>query len=149
MVDEFDRVADEATRTRLADTIKVLSDRAAPIQFIILGVSENLEELLGRHPSIQRNVVGVPLPLLTDAEIESLLDQGARDSGLRFAPPVQEAIVALSRVDLNGAPPSAFDETPVNDLDALQQRGTLDPQVDLVSVRRVAILNKVSALIVP
>jgi AAA ATPase domain len=97
MVDEFDRVADEATRTRLADTIKVLSDRAAPIQFIILGVSENLEELLGRHPSIQRNVVGVPLPLLTDVEIEALLDQGARDSGLRFAPPVREAIVALSR----------------------------------------------------
>jgi len=62
---------------------------------------------------------------------------------------VMDAIAALQRVDLNGAPPSAFDETPVNDLNALQQRGQLDPRVDLVSVRRVAILNKVSALIVP
>ena len=50
VVDEFDRIGDVATRTRLADTIKLLSDRAAPILFIIVGVSDNLEELLGRHP---------------------------------------------------------------------------------------------------
>ena len=76
MVDEFDRVSDVATRTRLADTIKLLSDRAAPILFIVVGVSENLEELLGRHPSIQRNIIGVPLPLLKDAEIRTLLETG-------------------------------------------------------------------------
>jgi len=97
MVDEFDRIADEGTRTRLADTIKVLSDRAAPVLFVILGVSENLEELLGRHPSIQRNIVGVPLPLLSDQEIDALLDQGARDAGLRFAEPERTAIAALAR----------------------------------------------------
>ena len=84
VVDEFDRITDVTTRTRLADTIKLLSDRAAPILFIIIGVSENLEELLGRHPSIQRNIVGVPLPLLTDAEIRALIEQGAQDAGLRF-----------------------------------------------------------------
>ena len=33
-----------------------------------------LEELLGRHPSIQRNVVGVPLPLLCDTEANEILD---------------------------------------------------------------------------
>lgn len=97
VVDEFDRIADVATRTRLADTIKLLSDRAAPILFIVVGVSDNLEELLGRHPSIQRNVVSVPLPLLTDAEIEALLERGAQDADLVFPPAARYAIAALAR----------------------------------------------------
>ena len=86
IVDEFDRVQDEGTRTRLADTIKQVSDRGVPIAFLIVGVSDSLEELFGRHPSIQRSIVPVPLPLLTDEEIESILVQGARASGLVFRP---------------------------------------------------------------
>ncbi|MBD0275531.1 MAG: ATP-binding protein, partial [Acetobacteraceae bacterium] len=97
VVDEFDRVGDVMTRTRLADTIKLLSDRAAPILFIVVGVSENLEELLGRHPSIQRNIVGVPLPLLKDAEIKTLLERGAQDAGLVFPPAARDAIAAFAR----------------------------------------------------
>jgi hypothetical protein len=97
VVDEFDRVSDVATRTRLADTIKLLSDRAAPIQFLVVGVSENLEELLGRHPSIQRNIVGVPLPLLTDTEIKALVERGAQDAGLVFPAMARDAIAAFAR----------------------------------------------------
>jgi len=84
IVDEFDRVQDDGTRTRLADTIKQVSDRGVPIAFLIVGVSDSLEELFGRHPSIQRSIVPLPLPLLSDAEIESILAQGARASGLVF-----------------------------------------------------------------
>lgn len=84
IVDEFDRVQDDATRTRLADTIKQLSDRSAPIAFLIVGVSDSLEELFGRHPSIQRSIVPLPLPLLTDPEIESILSAGAQAASLAF-----------------------------------------------------------------
>ena len=97
LIDEFDRVVDEATRTRLADTIKQVSDRAVPLSFLIVGVSENLEHLLGRHPSIQRNVVGVPLPLMGDEEILGILDLGARETGLPFGMVARGWIVALAR----------------------------------------------------
>jgi len=97
LVDEFDRVVDEATRTRLADTIKQVSDRAVALSFLIVGVSENLEQLLGRHPSIQRNVVGVPLPLMGDEEILGILDLGARETGLPFGMVARGWIVALAR----------------------------------------------------
>lgn len=97
IVDEFDRVVDQSTRTRFADTIKQVSDRGAPINFVIVGVSDSLEELLGRHPSIQRNVVSVPLPLLSDAEIQEILDIGSRGADLIFPPHVRSAIVALAR----------------------------------------------------
>lgn len=97
VVDEFDRVQDEATRTRLADTIKMASDCGAPLSFLVVGVSDSLEQLLGRHPSIQRNVVGVPLPLLPDAEIDGLVERGGREVGLVFPSPVRERIVSLAR----------------------------------------------------
>ena len=81
VVDEFDRVKDAVTRTLLADTIKQLSDCGSGMLFLLVGVSKNLDEILGQHPSIQRSVVGVDLELLTDAEVSRLLEMGARDSG--------------------------------------------------------------------
>ena len=60
-------------------------------------MSDSLEELLGRHPSIQRNVLGLPLPLLTDTEIEAILLGGGRHVGLEFPPDVRTAIIALAR----------------------------------------------------
>lgn len=97
LIDEFDRVLDEATRTRLADTIKHISDRGAPISFVLVGVSDSIDELLGRHRSIQRNVVGVPLPLLSDAEVEELVERGSQEVGLLFSPAVRGGIARLAR----------------------------------------------------
>ena len=97
LVDEFDRVQDAATRTRLADTIKLLSDRASPIQFMIVGVAATLEHIIGQHPSIQRNVVAVHLPLLTDAEIGTMLREGGEEIGLEFGASVISFVVGLAR----------------------------------------------------
>lgn len=97
VVDEFDRVEDLATRTAIADTIKQVSDRALPMAFLVVGVSSSLDELLGQHPSIQRNIVGVPLPLLTDAETADILERGARTAGVDFSFPARDAVIHLAR----------------------------------------------------
>ena len=97
IADEFDRVEDVATRTLFADTIKQASDKGAAISFLIVGVSESLDELVGRHPSIQRNILGVSLPVLLDEEIEEILVQGGRDAGIEFPPAVRASIVAMAR----------------------------------------------------
>lgn len=97
IIDEFDRVIDPSTRTRLADTIKQASDRGAAVSFIILGVSDSLEELLGRHPSIQRNVIGVPTALLSDSEIEEILNLGSREAQIDFPPKIRLRIAFFAR----------------------------------------------------
>ena len=97
VVDEFDRVEDQATRTRLADTIKQLSDRDVPLLFLIVGVSENLDEILGQHPSIQRAVLGVHLPLFTDRDVAQLIARGGRETGLTFPPAAVARITVLAR----------------------------------------------------
>jgi hypothetical protein len=97
VVDEFDRVEDTGTRTRLADTIKQLSDQDVPLLFVIVGVSENLDEILGQHPSIQRAVLGVHLPLFTDLDVAQLIARGGREIGLNFHPSVVARVTVLAR----------------------------------------------------
>jgi hypothetical protein len=97
IADEFDRVEDSATRTWFADAIKQASDRGAAISLLIVGVSDSLEELVGRHPSIQRNILGLALPLLSDAEIDDILVQGGRDAGMEFMPEVRSTVVDVAR----------------------------------------------------
>jgi hypothetical protein len=97
VVDELDRIVDPETRTMLADTIKQLSDRSVPLLFLLIGVSDNLEQLLGQHPSIQRALVALPLPLLSDEEISGIVEKGAKDAGLTFPAELVSSIVAISR----------------------------------------------------
>ena len=97
VVDEFDRVQDGLARTRLADTIKQLSDRNLPLQFLVVGVSDDLEAILGQHPSIQRSVCGLHLPLVTDGEIAQLITAGGREAGFTFLPASIARVAVLSR----------------------------------------------------
>ncbi|TDH60988.1 ATP-binding protein [Dankookia rubra] len=97
MVDEFDRVTDKDTRTAVADTIKHLSDRAFSILFMIIGASGSPEALLGRHLSIQRCVTRVALPLLTQAQVEHLVERGAAQAGLEFSAAARTCIAELAR----------------------------------------------------
>ena len=96
IIDEFDRVQDEATRDGLADTLKQASDRAANLSFVIVGVSTLLERLLGNYASVQRNVVSVHLPALNGDEIEAIIERGAAISGLAFSPGIIQEIAGLS-----------------------------------------------------
>jgi hypothetical protein len=95
VVDEFDRVQDGETRTRLADTIKLLSDRGLPLSLIIVGVSATLEQIIGQHPSIERNIMAIHLPLLEDENIAEMLRKGGAQAGLLFS---ETAISAVTRV---------------------------------------------------
>ena len=97
VIDEFDRVEDSVTRTRIADAIKQLSDRDADLLLLIVGVSDNLDQILGQHPSIQRNVVGVHLPLFTDQDVALLVAKGARESGFSFPEEIVAGITVLAR----------------------------------------------------
>ncbi len=97
VIDEFDRVLDPATRTRLADTIKLLSDRGLKLLFMIVGVSSTLEQIIGQHPSIQRNITGVHLALMQDDEVEAMLVSGGEAVGITFTAGTCAAVAGVAR----------------------------------------------------
>jgi hypothetical protein len=96
ILDEYDRVTDEDFRNKLAELFKNLTDGAVAVTLLVVGVAENLDQLLGKHPSIQRSLVPVHLPLMTAAEVGRLLTAGAGEAGLEFAPEAVEGIVGYS-----------------------------------------------------
>lgn len=100
VLDEYDRIESEAFRVNIAELIKNLSDRAAPVQLVIAGVSSNLHELIGYIPSIRRNIVGLPLPKLDETEVGEIIRLGEEASGLRFG----EDIVAEINILSQGSP---------------------------------------------
>jgi hypothetical protein len=96
-VDEFDRVIEREARTKLADTVKMLSDRGEKLFFMIVGVSDTLEQIIGQHPSIQRNIVSIHLPLLRDDEIAAMLTKGGQQAGVRFTPDAVRVVTRVAR----------------------------------------------------
>jgi nucleoside-triphosphatase THEP1 len=97
IIDEYDRVTAEDTKAKFAELIKNMSDAAAPVTLVIIGVADNVRELLGKHPSLQRSVVTVPMPLMTRREIDGIIAAGEEKSGLRFETWVRQAIVEFAQ----------------------------------------------------
>lgn len=97
ILDEYDRVTDEDFRNKLAELFKNLTDSSIPMTLLVVGVAENLDQLLGKHPSIQRSLVPVHLPLMTDQEVGRLIQAGAQNAGISFAPDAVQRIAEFVR----------------------------------------------------
>ncbi len=100
VLDEYDRIQNPEFRQSVAELIKNLSDRAARVQLILTGVASNLQELIGYIPSIRRNVVGLPMPRLTDDEVRAMIRIGENAAGVRFEEQAIQLVALLS----NGSP---------------------------------------------
>lgn len=96
VVDEYDRVAAADIKGKLAELMKNLSDAGLPVTLLLIGVAEDVYELLGQHPSLRRTLVTIPLPLMSRAELADILAAGEARSGMNFMPAVREAIIDLS-----------------------------------------------------
>lgn len=97
VIDEFDRMPEMSSRTMFADTIKQASDRGVRLLFMVIGVADSLEQLIGQHPSIQRNILAVPLPLMSDDNISALVETGARAAELSIPSALVAKVRAISR----------------------------------------------------
>jgi Cdc6-like AAA superfamily ATPase len=75
ILDEFDRVHDETTKTLVADTIKYFSDNPGAITILVVGVGKSIESLFGRHPSISRCCVQIDMPRMSPDELTQIVTE--------------------------------------------------------------------------
>jgi len=95
-IDEFDRLAAQNARRDMAELLKNCSDMALRASFVLIGVAESLGELLSLHQSIHRNLVALPMPLLTDADLATLLTQGCERLGLALEWEAEKLLLQLA-----------------------------------------------------
>lgn len=97
IIDEYDRVQDPATHTKMADTIKYLSDYSAKATIIIVGVSRDVKGLFGGHPSIERNVRQMPVPMMSHQELAQIFDKRLPELGMSLENHTQETLIQLAQ----------------------------------------------------
>jgi Cdc6-like AAA superfamily ATPase len=97
IVDEYDRVSDETVKAKLAELIKIMSDASVPVTMLLIGVADDVRDLFGKHPSLQRALVTVPMPMMSRRDLEGLIAAGEAHAGLAFAPAVREEIIDFAQ----------------------------------------------------
>jgi len=95
--DEFDRVLDERARVLFSDTIKTLSDAAMPVTLVLVGVAEDASGLVHAHPSIERSLVGIQLPRMSESELIETSTRMFAAAGLTADDAVVERIATLAQ----------------------------------------------------
>jgi uncharacterized protein len=71
IVDEFDVIQDEETRRTFASFMKHISDQEVSIKFIVCGIRDSLDEMIGSHLSTGRYLMPIELDRLPhDARFE-------------------------------------------------------------------------------
>lgn len=96
ILDEFDKLSAPDAKSHFADLIKIVSDTAPLITIVLVGVAENIHELVGEHESIQRNLVHVELPLMSDSEIQTVFTKGLDRLGIGYTESVIAQVPTLA-----------------------------------------------------
>jgi Cdc6-like AAA superfamily ATPase len=96
-IDEFDRPADEATRTLFADTVKILSDNGVGATIVLIGVASSVSELVAEHASVSRSLVQIQMPVMNQQESADIVKSGMRLAELDVEDGFVKRVVELSQ----------------------------------------------------
>jgi Cdc6-like AAA superfamily ATPase len=98
IIDELDKVADRAVIRKISDTIKTLSDNRIDTTLILVGVGDSIEQLLGEHPSIERNIVQVLMRRMPKSELLEIMEKGlAKCEGMTMSSETKGRIADYSQ----------------------------------------------------
>jgi Cdc6-like AAA superfamily ATPase len=99
LFDEFDRLGGSAGKDRalFADTIKTLSDRVAPATVVIVGVADDVGELIREHRSVERALVQIRMPRMSREELAEIATRGVESARMTIAKTSVARITVLSQ----------------------------------------------------
>jgi Cdc6-like AAA superfamily ATPase len=76
--DEFDRVRDTSAAGAMSETIKHLSNSPVPCTIILVGVADNVTDLIAEHHSISRALVQIRMPRMNPDELKEIVTSRLR-----------------------------------------------------------------------
>lgn len=97
IIDEYDRIERNDTHELMANTIKMLSDYGVNVTIVLVGVADNVNELIGEHPSVLRCLEQISMPRMNTTERKEILDKIVPRLGMKLHDDALWKIVNLSR----------------------------------------------------
>ncbi|MDP1026689.1 ATP-binding protein [Sphingomonas sp. KR1UV-12] len=93
LIDEFDRITSQETKTEFASLLKLLSDLRANVRFVIAGIAADLHDLIEGHLSLRRHLAVVRTGRIEAHDLDTLLAACAAGAGMQVAPAAADLIV--------------------------------------------------------
>lgn len=97
ILDEFDRIEDKFVTKLVADTLKALSDYSVNVTVIVVGVAEDVAELISGHESISRSLLQVRMPRMSQDELGDIIAKRYKKCGISTDGDVVWKVTFLSR----------------------------------------------------
>lgn len=97
IIDEFDKLQDADAKELTANVIKSLSDYNVTTTIILVGVAENVTELVRDHESVRRPLAQVKLDRMSNNELNEIINLRLKLTPLRLDGDARWKIVLLSR----------------------------------------------------
>jgi Cdc6-like AAA superfamily ATPase len=97
IIDEYNEMKNGGAKNLTANLIKELYDFSVTATVIIVGVAENVSELIEDHASIGRALVQVPLSRMSESELREIIKKRADRTPMIFSDDAVWTIVVLSR----------------------------------------------------
>jgi Cdc6-like AAA superfamily ATPase len=97
VLDELDRIVDTETTGLLADTIKNLSDHAVDTTLLLVGVADSVDSLIKEHASVERALVQVRMPRMSQTELFEIINKGLSAVQMTIDEEGRKRIAALSQ----------------------------------------------------
>jgi Cdc6-like AAA superfamily ATPase len=96
VIDELDRLGDEDGLSLFADTLKALSDQAIRATLVLVGVGDTVADLISDHRSIERALVQIQMPRMSQNELGEAIAKGLERLGMTITPSAKSRITGLS-----------------------------------------------------
>jgi len=116
-IDEFERLRERKSTALFADTLKMLSDQQVPATIVLVGVADNIQELLSEHRSIERALVQIYMPRMAPTELGEIVrralelaDMTIDDDALDLITGLSQGLPHFTHLIAQGAARTAIDE---------------------------------------
>src|SRR5215469_4124269 len=97
VIDEFNEIDDDYTSVLVSNNVKALSDSISKVSIVIVGVADNVSDLLKGHRSIERCTEEIPMPRMAVGERRELLDRRLARLGMQISGDARWKIINLSK----------------------------------------------------
>lgn len=94
--DEFDIIENERVKTQMADMLKLFSDNMPQITVLIVGIAISVKHLIGEHPSIERCIKQIELPLMNYQESKEMIENNLNLIPLKIESKILEQIIEFA-----------------------------------------------------
>jgi hypothetical protein len=97
VVDEFNELRDDATPQLMANTIKALSDEGVNATVVVVGVADDVNDLIAGHESISRCCEEVLMPRMNPDELREVIEKRVARLGMQIEGNAKWKIINLSK----------------------------------------------------